>query len=80
MQYTIRSVPEHVDRALREKAELEKKSLNTILLEALEQAAHQPERPVIHHDLDFLIGSWVDDPEFDEAMKQFEKIDEEIWK
>ena len=78
-QYTIRSVPDHVDRALRQRAKREHKSLNHVILEALEQAV-EPEEPKVYHDLDFLIGTWREDPEFDEAMRDFEKIDEEMWK
>lgn len=80
MQYTIRSVPASVDKALRQRAEREHKSLNKLLVEVLEQAVEKEAEPVVHHDLDFLIGSWVEDPAFDEAMKEFEKIDEGLWK
>jgi plasmid stability protein len=78
-QYTIRSVPDHVDRALRRRARQEHKSLNKVILEALEQAV-ATEAPKLHHDLDFLIGTWREDPAFDEAMKDFEQIDEEMWR
>lgn len=79
-QYTIRSVPDHVDRALRRRAKREHKSLNNILLDVLEQAVEPEKEPNVYHDLDFMIGTWREDPEFDAAMKDFEKIDEEMWK
>jgi hypothetical protein len=78
-QYTIRSVPSRVDRELRRRAKAEGKSLNAVVLEVLEQAVTPPGQPVIHHDLDFLIGTWVEDPAFDEAMQDSERIDEEMW-
>jgi hypothetical protein len=28
-------------------------------------------------DLSDIVGTWVDDPEFDEAMKDFERVDRE---
>lgn len=35
-----------------------------------------------YHDLDFLIGTWSSKKaeEFDENVKIFEKIDDELWK
>ena len=33
-----------------------------------------------NHELDAFIGSWVEDPEFDSAMKAFDEIDQELWK
>ena len=79
-QYTIRNVPEPVDRAIRQKAEKSRKSLNAVLLDILKGGAGMAEQPVEHHDLDELIGSWVPDPEFDAAMKAFESVDEDLWK
>lgn len=79
-QYTIRSVPAAVDRALRRRAKQEAKSLNTVVVEAiargLELDVHQTE----HKDLDSLIGSWQEDPDFDRAVADFEQIDEQAWK
>jgi hypothetical protein len=80
IQYTIRSVPEALDRVLRQRAEREQKSLNTVVLEALEEAVKNEAEPKTYHDLDHLIGTWVEDPAFDEMMEMFEQIDEEDWK
>lgn len=77
-QYTVRSVPERLDRELRKRAKQEDKSLNTLILEILNQAT-TPEAQK-HHDLDEFAGTWVEDPAFDEAIKDFEQIDEEMWK
>lgn len=79
-QYTIRSVPDRVDRELRSRANSEGKSLNALLLAVLEGAVTPPDEPVVHHDLDFLIGTWVEDPEFDKAMEHCERINAEDWK
>ena len=80
IQYTIRSVPEHVDDALRRMAAEHRISLNAAAVKALERGLGLEGEPVIHHDLDFLAGSWEDDPEFDRAMEEFERIDEEMWR
>ena len=79
-QYTIRNVPEQVDRVIRQKAKKSHKSLNAVLLDILKGGAGMTEQPVEHHDLDELIGSWVADPEFDAAMEAFESVDEDLWK
>ena len=78
MQYTVRSIPEQIDRELRKRAHEQNKSLNSVILEILERAT-SPE-PKKHHDLDKFAGTWVEDPAFDEAMKDHEQIDEEMWK
>jgi hypothetical protein len=80
IQYTIRSIPDEVDRELRRRAQAERKSLNALVLELLEQSVRPPSTPVVHHDLDFLFGTWVEDPAFDEAVAEFERIEEEYWK
>lgn len=33
-----------------------------------------------NHQLDAFIGTWVEDPEFDNVIKTFDSIDEELWK
>jgi len=33
-----------------------------------------------YHDLDDLIGTWEEDPEFDRAIEAQRQIDEELWK
>lgn len=78
-QYTIRNVPVEVDRALRKKAKADGKSLNETALDALRRAAG-PEIPVRYHDLDHLIGTWVEDPEFDRILEAQRQIDEELWR
>lgn len=79
IQYTIRQVPEEVDRKLREQAVREGASLNYIALDALASSAGVKDSPVEFHDLDVLAGTWVEDNAFDEAMKAFERVDEDLW-
>ena len=80
VQYTIRQVPEEVDRRLREQAAREGASLNYVALDALAASAGVKDQPVEYHDLDALSGTWVEDKAFDEAMKAFEQVDEDLWK
>jgi hypothetical protein len=79
-QYTIRTVPTAIDRALRRRARQEAKSLNTVAIEALARGLEIDARPVEHSDLDPLVGSWQEDPAFDRAIADFERVDEEAWK
>lgn len=74
-QYTIRSIPERVDEAVRQRAKVTKKSLNEVLLDALIKGLDIAEKPTEYHDLDDLAGTWTEDPEFDAAIKAFEVID-----
>ena len=78
-QYTIRNVPAAVDRALRKQARAGGMSLNKAALEALRRGT-DVDAPVRYHDLDHLIGKWVDDPEFDRAIAEQDVIDEELWR
>lgn len=80
MQYTIRAVPAHIDRALRRRAKQEAKSLNAVAVEALARGLELNAKPEKHHDLDDLIGSWEEDKAFDRAIADFSRVDEEMWK
>ena len=78
-QYTLRKIPPHVDRELRKRADEERKSLNEVALQALERGLDLADRPIRHHDLDDLIGTWVEDPEFDRVLEEMDQIDPELW-
>ena len=80
IQYTIRQVPLHVDRALRQRVREERRSLNAVVIEMLERALGLTGQPIRHHDLDDLAGTWVDDPEFDKAIEDMDQIDPELWR
>ena len=79
-QYTIRAVPEEVDRALRQRARREARSLNAVVVEALARGLELEAEPVRHTDLDDLIGTWQEDPDFDRAVADFERVDDDVWK
>ena len=79
VQYTVRGVPGDVDDALREKARQEKRSLNEVLVEALRSGAGLGGQARVYTDLDHLIGTWVEDPEFDRALEEQRQIDPEKW-
>jgi hypothetical protein len=79
-QYTIRNVPKVVDRALRRRAERSSKSLNEVAVEALARGAGVEQEAREHHDLDFLFGSWIDDPAVNAALAEQREIDTDLWK
>lgn len=79
IQYTIRSVPPQLDKRLRQLAKLKGTSLNKIVLETLEERTDPKTAGKLNHNLDRLAGTWVEDPEFDATIDQFEQIDWEKW-
>ena len=79
-QYTIRAVPEEIDRALRQRARREARSLNAVVVEALARGLELEAEPIRHTDLDDLIGTWQEDPDFDRAVADFERVDDDAWK
>ena len=81
VQYTVRSVPAHVDKALRRKAQNGRKSLNEVLRDALIREAEGTDVPErVYTDLDALAGSWVHVPGFDEAIEAQDRVDEALWR
>jgi hypothetical protein len=80
MQYTLRRIPREVDKALRQKAKSEGKSLNQIAVEALTRGAGVEPGETKNHDLDFAFGSWIEDPEFDRIIAEQRQIDPDLWK
>lgn len=80
MQYTLRNVPKEVDRALRETARREGKSLSAVALEALARGAGIDDSDVRKRDLGRFAGSWVRDPKTDDALADQRRIDPSLWK
>ena len=80
MRYTLRNVPDEVDRALRNRARRERRSLNDVVLEALRRGAGLTETPARRRDLSDFVGSWVEDPETDRALEDQRRIDDELWR
>jgi hypothetical protein len=80
VQYTIRQVPERVDKILREKALREGSSLNEEAVDALARGLGVSGQETRYHDLDELAGTWVKDPAFDRAIRDMDKVDPELWK
>lgn len=80
MQYTIRNIPASLDAALRRRAQEQRKSLNEVAIEALARGAGIGGERIRKRDLSYLAGTWQEDPEFDEAIADQDKVDEEMWR
>jgi hypothetical protein len=79
IQYTLRNVPPGLDRALRQRAKQLSRSLNEVAIEAMARGAGVAHEPVEQHDIDFLFGSWVKDPDVDQALSDQRKVDPDLW-
>lgn len=78
IQYTIRGVPEALDTELREEAAQHGKSLNAHLIDKLTEACRLSAVPK-KNGLEKFIGTWIEDPDFDEVMEDFSRVDEGEW-
>jgi len=58
MQYTIRSVPEAVDLAVRHRASRENKSINAVVVEELARGLQLDAGTTEYTDLAHLVGTW----------------------
>ncbi len=80
MQYTLRKIPVDLDRALREEAKEQHKSLNQVAIETLQRAVGvAEEEPVKRRDLTDIVGSWAADPLIDAALEDQRRVDPESW-
>jgi hypothetical protein len=80
MQYTLRNIPREVDRALRERARREGRSLNEVAVDAIAEALGLSDRRIKYRDLGDFVGSWEDDPDAERAFADQRRIDEALWR
>lgn len=76
-QYTVRGVPEEVDRILRETARRRKISINQLIIEKLSDAT-VGEKP--YTDFSDLVGQWVPDAAFDEILQDVRVVNLDDWR
>lgn len=79
VQYTLRQIPPALDAALRRKSQEDGKSINQTAIEVLHTGLALSGNAIKHRDLDFMIGSWVEDPSFDEAIRSQDRVDRKLW-
>jgi hypothetical protein len=80
VQYTLRKVPRAVDSRLRKRARVERRSLNSVALEALARGAGLDPEAGPRRDLRDVAGTWVEDPEFEKALALQHRIDGRLWR
>ena len=81
---TVRNLPPAVAQRIRDKAAKDGLSLNRAVIALLEESlglSAKERRARLHHDLDDLAGIWTKEEavEFDSALREQRKIDEELW-
>ena len=79
-QYTIRNIPEALDRELRERAKRLGMSLNETAIEVLKNGLGLSGNPVEYDNLDDLAGTWKNDEVFDRVMIDQDKVDPDLWR
>ena len=80
MQYTLRKIPHHLDKTLRQRARDQQRSLNEVAIEALLKGVGLTGQPIRRRDLGDIAGTWIDDPEIDEALADQRRIEPELWR
>jgi hypothetical protein len=80
IQYTLRQIPPALDEALRRKSRQDGKSINQTAIEVLHTGLALNGDSILHRDLDFMVGSWVEDPSFDEAIRSQDRVDPKLWR
>ena len=80
MQYTLRNIPDALDRALRRRAKEQGASLNEVALDALARGAGVAEDAVRQRRLRDLAGSWEEDPQIEAALHDQRVVDTELWR
>jgi hypothetical protein len=81
---TLRNIPPDLDKAIRKRARGKRVSVNKAVLGLLEEhlSSGKHKRLELHHDLDYLCGSWPQDmaETFDKALAEQRSIDPDVWK
>lgn len=80
MQYTIRDIPPRLDKALRDRARTEGKSINQIAIEAFANLLGFRGEPQRRRDLSDIAGTWVEDEACAKALEEQDRIDPELWR
>lgn len=80
---TVRGIDDTMAKVLKEKANQEGTSVNTVLLKTLRESLglKKKKRTVIYNDLDHLAGTWSEKDflEFQEKIADFETVDKKMW-
>ena len=81
-EITLRNLPDHVEKAIRKRADEKRISLNQSATEHLQQALGTAEGRGKYRDLQNRAGTWGEDEAaaFGRRIDEMRSIDPEIWK
>jgi plasmid stability protein len=79
MQYTVRGIPEALDKAIRRRARAEGKSLNEVAVDALADGLGLGEAVPLR-DLSDVVGTWKKEASVEAALAAQDVVDETLWK
>ena len=80
MQYTVRGIPESLDKAIRQRARAEGKSLNEVTVEALVDSLGLGKESIALRDLSDIVGTWKKEASVEAALTAQDTVDESLWK
>ena len=80
MQYTIRGIPESLDKAIRRRARAEGKSLNEVTVKALTDSLGLGKESIALRDLSDIVGTWKKEASVEAALIAQDVVDESLWK
>jgi hypothetical protein len=80
MQYTVRGIPKALDKAIRQRARTEGKSLNGVTVEALARGVGLGKEEIALRDLSDIAGTWRKEASVEAALAAQDVVDESLWK
>ena len=80
MQYTLRRIPEALDKALRRRAREEGRSLNETAVDALAEGLGIGKQRLPRRDLSDIVGTWKRESAVEDAIAAQDTVDEDLWK
>jgi hypothetical protein len=80
MQYTLRNISKQLDRAVRQRAKSEGKSVNQTLLEAVQRGLGLNGEPRTYHDLDWFFGGKSMDEETLRVIAEADVVHPDDWR
>ena len=79
IQYTIRNIPEPVDRVIRKRSKQSGRSLNQTVVDLLSMQTFGTTEIDKDDNFDWLYNKKTLDDSYDEAIKDISKIDKGLW-
>lgn len=83
LNFNLRNISPDVMVLLKKEAAKQNVSVNSLILQTIERelGVSRQTKKAVFHDLDRLAGTWSDKDKktFDERIKPFETIDQELW-